>query len=340
MNKINSFTGFGKLNEVWLGATFPVDFYYDFAPEVRDAFVAITEMTNQDLDEIAQCLEANGVVVRRPVFTGNREDYLDSFGNLIKPPIMPRDNNLTLGDTLYHLRSDYKVNPWAYHLDQLALNNGKIEFGDRHSDLSCLAPPSVVRCGKDIFIDLDSHKHVMPQVSQTFINWAQQYRVHLVSTGGHSDSVFCPVREGLIISTHWLSDYSKTFPDWEVFSLPVEVPASYTNWWVPDSNVTNNSLFSRHIENKAIDWIGNYKETQFSVNMLVIDTNKVLAVNQNPKLTEFLNQQGIEVIVKDFRCKGFWDGGMHCLTCDINRSDSQIDYFPSRPKNNYLDWII
>ena len=340
MNKINSFTGFGKLNEVWLGAVYPSDFYYDFSPEVRDAFVSITEMTNQDLNDIEDCLALHGVTVKRPVFTNNREDYIDNLGNLLKPPIMPRDTNLVLGNTLYHLRSDYKVDPWQDQIDLLKSSDSKIEFGNRHSDLSCVAPPSIVRCGRDIYIDIDSHNHVMPQVSQTFLNWAKDYRVHLVSTGGHSDGVFCPVREGLIITTHWISDYSSTFPGWEVFQIPAEKATSNTNWWVPDSKITNNSLFAEHIEQKAIDWIGNYKETQFSVNMLVLDSNKVLAVNQNPKLTEFLNSKGIEVIVKDFRCKGFWDGGMHCLTCDINRSDSAVDYFPGRPNNNYLDWII
>lgn len=41
MNKVNSFTGFDKLNEVWLGGVYPSDFYYDFDPEARDAFVGI-----------------------------------------------------------------------------------------------------------------------------------------------------------------------------------------------------------------------------------------------------------------------------------------------------------
>jgi N-dimethylarginine dimethylaminohydrolase len=98
-------------------------------------------------------------------------------------------------------------------------------------------------------------------------------------------------------------------------------------------------LFAQHIEQRAIDWIGNYQETQFSVNMLVIDNRTVLAVNQNPLLTEFLASKGIEVILADFRCKSFWDGGMHCLTCDITRTGGMKDYFNDRPGINYLDWI-
>ena len=54
MNKVNSFNGFDKLNEVWLGGVYPSDFYYDFEPEIRDAFVEITEITDEDLNAVQQ----------------------------------------------------------------------------------------------------------------------------------------------------------------------------------------------------------------------------------------------------------------------------------------------
>lgn len=340
MSKINSFNGFDPLNEVWLGGVYPTEFYYDFDPAVRDAFTRITEMTIEDLNKIQQILESKNVQVRRPAFTNNRNDYIKTDGQLIKPPIMPRDTELALGNTFYHVSSGYKVDPWQLHLDSL---DGNVQYISPGDDLACLAPPSIVRCGKDLYVDIDSHQHVMPQVALPFTEWAKNYRVHLVSTGGHSDSVFCPVTEGLIITTHWLNDYSQTFPNWEIFKLPKEInfiAGQDRNWWVPDQQVSTNSLFAQHIEERAINWIGNYQETQFSVNMLIIDNKTVLAVNQNPKLTDFLTKKGIEVIISDFRCKGFWDGGLHCLTCDINRTGTMKNYFPDRPNHNYLDWIV
>ncbi len=342
MTKVNAYNGFDPLIEVWLGAVYPVDFYYDFESEVRDALTKITEMTMQDLAKISKLLESKNIKVQRPTFTNNRNDYIGNNSQLIKPPIMPRDTDLSLGDKFYHLRSDYKVDPWGQQISEMINNGVDVQIAPTGTDLSCLCPPSIVRCGRDLYIDIDSHSHVMPQVSLTFTEWAKHYRVHLVSTGGHSDSVFCPVTEGLIVTTHWLDEYSKTFPDWEVFKMPLEqnhIADVEQNWWVPDAQISNNSLFAKHIEQRALDWIGNYQETQFSVNMLVIDEKTVLAVNQNPLLTEFLINKGIEVIVADFRCKGFWDGGMHCLTCDISRLGGIKDYFPNRPNSNYLDWI-
>lgn len=346
MSKVNSFAGFGRLNEVWLGATYPVDFYYDFDTEIRDAFVEITEITNEDLDAIQRILQQRNVKVQRPTFTNNRDDYVNAqTGFLIKPPIMPRDTELSLGNEFYHLRCDYRVDPWQAAMDEMIVAGTKVHTGPTGTDLSCLSPPSVVRCGQDIYIDINTHEHVMPQVASIFVDWSRNHRVHLVSTGGHSDSVFCPIAPGLIISTHWLkaSAYSKTFPGWEIFQLPQECPpiaGKDNNWWVPNSRATDNIKFAEHIEARSLDWVGNYQETQFSANMLVIDDKTVLSVNQNPLLTEFLNKKGIEVIIADFRAKSFWDGGMHCLTCDINRSNELKDYFPHRPQINYLDWIL
>jgi hypothetical protein len=342
MSKINAFNGFDPLAEVWLGGVYPTEFYQDFDSEVRDAFEQITEMTTEDLGKIQKVLELKNIQVQRPHFSSNRDDYLNDRGILIKPPIMPRDTELSLGNAFYHLRSDYKVDPWKKQIDAMLANGVDIKVGPSGNDLSCLQPPSIVRCGNDLYVDIDSHKHVMPQISSTLIEWAKQYRVHLISTGGHSDGVFCPIREGLIITTHWISNYEKTFPGWEVFKIPQEIngiAGSLHNWWVPNMQVSQNSLFAKHIEERAVDWVGNYQETQFSVNMLVIDEKTVLAVNQNPLLTEFLTKKGIEVIIADFRCKGFWDGGMHCLTSDIARISSIKNYFPTRPNNNYLDWI-
>lgn len=345
MTTVNAHNGFDKLTEVWLGDTYPVDFYYDFDTEIRDAFIEITEITKQDLNKIQDILTERNITVQRPEFTDNRQDYVDQRTQiLMKPPIMPRDTELALGNEFYHLRADYKVDPWHKQISEMMRDNIVVHIGETGTDLSCMCPPSIVRCGKDIYIDITTHEHVMPQIASTFIEWSKHYRVHLISTGGHSDGMFCPVSEGLIVSTHWLNtaDYASTFPDWEIFNLVKEIPpteGAANNWWVPDSISTNSSLFAEHIETRAMDWIGNYKETQFSVNMLILDNKTVLAVNQNPLLSEFLDKKGFEVIIADFRAKSFWDGGMHCLTCDVSRLGHKTDYFPQRPNTTYLDWL-
>ena len=68
VTKVNAYNGFDPLTEVWLGAVYPVDFYYDFESEVRDALTKITEMTMQDLAKISKLLESKNIKVQRPTF--------------------------------------------------------------------------------------------------------------------------------------------------------------------------------------------------------------------------------------------------------------------------------
>lgn len=340
--KANSFCGFDPLEEVWLGDTYPMDFYYDLAPDIRSACQKITEITKEDLDRFQTTLESLGVTVRRPVFSSNREDYLNPDGMLVKPPITPRDNHLTLGNEFYHLRmDDYLVDPWQSEIDRMKSEGVLIHYGPRHSDLGCLAPPSIVRVGRDIYVDTTTHSHIWNIISPTFIEWSRHYRVHLCDTGGHSDGVFCPVKEGVIIATHWLENYEQTFPGWEVFVLPKEIHYQSPNnsWWISDSEVTNNQSFADHIQQKALDWVGNYAETQFSVNMLVVDQHTVISANANQEMSKFLKKHHVDVVVCDFRAKTFWDGGAHCVTCDIRRAGQKRDIFPQRSHHNGLDWL-
>jgi hypothetical protein len=339
---VNSFTGFDPLKEVWLGDTYPIDFYHDLPDKLKSVWQKITDITKEDLSNLQDTLESMGVRVQRPQFSSNREDYVNANGLLVKPPITPRDTHLTLGTEFYHLRmNDYVKDPWQSEIDKMHLAGVSVHYGPRHSDLGCLAPPSVVRVGRDIYVDTTTHLHVWNIISPTFIQWSRDYRVHLCDTGGHSDGVFCPVKERVIIATHWLENYANTFPGWDVYVLPKETchQSQNNSWWIPDNEINNNHSFAEHIQQRASDWVGNYSETQFSVNMLVIDQNTVVAANPNLELRRFLDKHHINVIVCDFRAKTFWDGGIHCITCDIQREGHKRDIFPQRPDTPYLDWL-
>ena len=337
-NRVNSFTGFQPLKEVWLGDCYPAHFYNHLSNQVQDAFGLITEWTQQDLARIQAVLEAEGVLVQRPEFTSTVEHYVNSLGQLVKPPICPRDNSMTLGNEFYHLRSQ-TPDPWHKQIQNFK-QHGVVVHQGRDHPADCISPPSVVRMGRDLYIDYDTHAPMWNMASNILTEWAKTYRVHVCSTGGHSDGVFCPVAPGTIVATHYLSQYSKTFPDWKVFHLP-EPGGNLWNgtWHVENNTVMTNAGFADHITQYAFDWVGNFRETVFEANMLVINPTHVLAIKQDPQMFSWLSQQGIRVTYCDFRCRSFWDGGLHCLTTDIVREGSCEDYFPARPDLNYLDWL-
>jgi hypothetical protein len=59
-------------------------------------------------------------------------------------------------------------------------------------------------------------------------------------------------------------------------------------------------------------------------NLLCIDS-----VNAYDPLYEELEKHGVTVHALPWRTRGFWDGGMHCITLDIRRKSTIQDYFPN-----------
>jgi len=332
---INSHFGFTPLKEVWLGDCYPVSFYDHLPNQVADPLRKITEWAKEDLTKLQLFLESRGIKVRRPSF-GSIENYVGKNGQLPRPPITPRDHYLTLGNTLYslHAHLTYPNDPWKNVLDEYKQSGFQVESPIDKS-VNCLCPPSLVRIGKDLYLDKDSHPHVWGFICQWMVETADEYRVNICETGGHSDGVFCPVAPGVLVTSHYKYDYAKSFPDWDVFRLPQNLHnfGQPKNWWVADEQINNNHSFSQHILQHAQDWIGNAKETVYEVNMLVLDEHNVIAMKEYEPLDEWLHSKGITVHHFDFRTRNFWDGGWHCLTLDIDRKDTKMDLFPDRGSN-------
>jgi hypothetical protein len=324
---INSHDSWSKLEEVWLGDVYPVEWYEHLDPEVRDVFQKLTEITQEDLKTIQHKLESFGVTVQRPQY--NNIDLYLKDDNLIKPDICPRDNYIVIGNQLLH---PYTGAPAWQHT-----------FERYHQDDRCLVGPgtnhiihgaNVVRVGRDIIIDRDIFDY---KYEGQFGN----YRVDLVANGGHMDGCFAILKPGLILANHYFDDYERTFPEWEIIQLdnPTYGAAPSTGYQQSypvyngkfyDTTVGNNRMFNEHIIKHAQDWVGCYTETFFELNCLVIDEQNVIMLAENELLAETLARHGITVHWVPFRTRSFWDGAMHCLTVDIRRQSSIVDYFPDR----------
>ena len=330
--RICSHSGFQPLREVWLGDVYPETFYNQFDTETQDIFGRITEMTRQDLNLCQQTLQNLGITVRRPSFTCV-DDYLDHKGQLIKPPITPRDWAITIGETLYILPQYASgVEPYQDAIDLYRADGQQVQILSRDAtdcDSMCWLPfPSIVRVGHDLYVDYDKNNSICDLAVEEF---AKHYRVHVTHTGDHSDGVFCPVQPGQIFSTHYRQTYDKTFPGWDVHFLTDTTRHRSNgfngNWWLPGFDYPS-------LNKKLIDfgrsWLGNSQETVFEVNMLVVDEYNVLCIAEDDRACRKLEQLGITPHVVDFKTRGFWDGGIHCLTLDICRDGNKKDYWPNR----------
>jgi hypothetical protein len=324
---INSHNSWSQLQEVWLGDVYPAAWYEHLDPEVRDVFQELTAITQEDLHIIQQTLESIGVVVRRPVYN-NMDDYVFN-GVLTKPQICPRDQFVTVGNTLwYHI--DH-ICPWQSIVDEYLEDSTSAVKINHNVNIN---GANIVRVGRDIIIDRDIFDF-------EYANTFPDYRVHLVDNGGHMDGCFAILKPGLILANHYFDDYERTFPGWEIIMLDnptyhvapstgyrQSYPAYNGKFWDPAVNTTRS--FNEHVIQHALDWVGDYRETYFELNCLVINEQNIVMLGHNEALEKELAQHNITVHWVPFRARSFWDGAMHCLTVDIRRQSSIEDFFPDR----------
>jgi len=330
MSLVNSHTGFQPLEEVWLGDVYPDSYYDNLDPELRDVVLKISDITRQDLAKIQQTIESFGVKVCRPVFN-SVDDFVDASGNLIKPPITPRDWALALGDHLYVLpQYESQHEPFREHIQrygkQATVLNRFAEDTKDQEDWCYMSFPSIVRVGKDIFIDYYDKERTYRVANNLVSNG---YRVHLSTTRDHSDAVFAVLKPEQILATHYRQHYNVGFPDWNVIHLKDTTSFNEYNgkWWVDGVDLQH---FNNMMTSKFNSWLGNPAETVFEVNCLVIDESNVLVIAQDDEVCRQLEEIGITPHVVDFKARGFWDGGLHCLTLDIRRTGKCEDYWPHR----------
>ena len=357
MPLINSFTNWGKLEEVWLGDCYPAAWYDHLPSEVRDVFYELTEKTKQDLTIIENKIKEFGVVVQRPRYT-NIERFLNhGTGQLLKPEITPRDQYLVAGNCF--IGGGLKHNAWVHLIDQYRTDPSvQVLQIPRLSSLGHISGANTVRTGRDIYLDIfyrhaanlsgsaeldntaieEFHQHIVPHFDQ--------YRIHLLNNGGHVDGCFAAIAPGVLLTSAYFDDYERTFPGWKKINIfkpefwnkaRRSTPNRNGKWWESGSHHSHDHAFNDHVIKHALDWVGNYTETYFEVNCLVIDEKNVLILGENDTVFRELERHGITAHSLPFRTRTFWDGGLHCLTLDIRRQDSiDVDVFPDRDQKIYM----
>jgi hypothetical protein len=342
---INSYTNWAPLQEVWLGDVYPASWYNHLSHEIRDCFHEITEKTQQDLAVIQRKLEELGVHVVRPEYN-NIEQFMDPRGYLRKPEITPRDNYVVYQNSLLGWVNDQS--PWKSALDRYRQDSRcNIDCPPALDHLGWICGANTVRAGQDLYLDIINGRNKNSSLQQKHQEFEEKVaplwpnsRIHLLENGGHVDGCFAVAKPGVLITSRYFDDYDRTFPDWHRINITEPEffdrrhtafragPGKNGKWHM--QGMTNKLAFQDHVIQHALDWIGDYTETFFEVNCLVVDEKNILMLGENEKVAAELGRHGITVHWMPFRTRTFWDGGLHCLTLDIRRQDSAVDLFPER----------
>lgn len=340
---IQSHSQFQPLKEIMLGGIYPDSFFDHMDNKTQDICCYINELTRKDLSNIKTVLESFQVHVVEPKFH-KVDDYLDEKDNLIRPPITPCDYYLVLNDTLYVIpQYDSGVDPYQHAIDKWKNNNQKVVVLDRNKPdpMVWCSFASVVRLGQDIIIDHDPGD---PQRKKYNLEYAEQlakhYTVHVSDTGDHLDSVFCPIKPGLLLSSHYHTNH-ELFEGWEILQLKDRTDVNRAllpdkaQWWLPEVNYAHYNI---NVLSVAEKWLGNPVETVFDVNNVVIDEDNILMNECDDQTLQRLETLGVNVHWASLQTKFFWDAGLHCLTRDTHRLGDRLNYWPNR-KHKEINWV-
>lgn len=278
-------------------------------PKVTDAFRLIPELSKEDL-----------VMDPCPLpFTAS--DYE-------KLPQLVKEFGIVLGAVP---SKDF----WKPMIDKVKAQQNEIIFG------AGINSATLTRVGKDLYHGMWDYEHpgIVEKRQSIREGLFPEYRNHIVNSFGHTDGNFCPVVPGLLFSIIDDIDYGSGFPDWEVVYLSGESwdkvrpflnlkQKNKGKWWVPGEEY--NDDFTDFVENWLNHWVGYVEESVFDVNILVIDQKNVICNGYNKLVFDALERHGVTPHVINFRHRYFWDGGLHCITSDLDRDGTMQDYFPER----------
>ena len=207
--------------------------------------------------------------------------------------------------------------------------------------------PCYTLVGRDIYVD-NYGCELRDDQAELLLDNVANLRINKLNIGGHNDGCFHTLKPGAILSLQEIQIYHDTFPGWDVCFLPDQSWSKVQGflklknqvggkWWLPGEE--DNNEFTNFVETWLQDWVGYVEETVFDVNVLVLDEHHVcVSQDDNEQVNEFLKKHKMEPVYVPWRHRYFWDGGLHCITLDLEREGSQEDYFPERGDTGVIDY--
>jgi N-dimethylarginine dimethylaminohydrolase len=228
---------------------------------------------------------------------------------------------------------------WWSPVTELVKSAGNPIIKNQYHDILNQIPSNgITRIGKDLFFGISESADI-DKIKKLTEHFFPDYRNHIVTTGGHIDGCFTPVKPGLIVSIQDMPTYATTFPGWEVVYLAGESwdkvqpfldlkRKNQGRWWIKGSEYDTELI--DYVETWLQDWVGYVEESVFDVNILVIDQQNVIVNSYNKQAFDAFERHGVTPHICPLRHRYFWDGGIHCVTLDLDRDGVQQDWFPER----------
>ena len=335
MIPIKGYATFHPLKHCWIGSGFKAEWFSELFldKKILDPLKRIADETEEDYQKLDEILKSAGVKTYRSFL--DREKF-KSLHKIKRPPVNPRDHFAVIGEKIYCI-GGLEEGQFQLFVDVLKqIDRKNMLIATRNPEQRAVSTATICRVGKDIWWDMDQYTEING-VNKYKTIWEEEgFRVHTTNKGHHTDSCFCVVKPGCIVSLYDIQDYKKEFPGWDVLYVPDQSWDKVSpflkmkdkvggRWWLKGEE--HNDQLIEFVNTWLNDWVGYVEETVFDVNMLSIDENTIICNNYNKEVFAHFKKHKVEPIIFNFRHRYFWDGGVHCITQDLYREGTMEDYF-------------
>ncbi len=346
-------TNWDPLEEVIVGDCYAVGQFDNFIPiGLRDDFNRILTETKEDLDNLSLLLTKLGVKVHRPSVIAYRQavDFEDFVVSMPMSPVVPRDQYLAYGDTIYQT---YTSMPDRY-LDSRGYYDIFYQLYNQGYNWISMPPPNLKNLeefpqfwskGGEVYRALNNrllwHAATMFKCGDAIIvnssgpgtqkglEWMRRNipdcnfisNTNTISNNwGHIDHGFFMINDDVVVCAekNFVPECLRSKKLIE-FAKVLKQDNTVSAYF---SQLSENTEYQRGVErlkNYVTQWNGYEQEVFFDTNVLVVDPNNIVVSSIPEKMIKVLEYYGVNVHVCHQRHGFFWDSGIHCATLDLKR---------------------
>jgi len=333
-------TEWDRLTKVVVGDT-TTDFKTD-NNQVDGYLAKILEETKEDFDSLATLLKSFGIEVYRPTVSSSAENVM--------PPMVPRDQYLVYGDCIYStftsMKERYYDQYFYYNIftelfkqgynwiqqpipdipklqnDEVWFTKGVEIYQERYKEKLLLHTATASKTGDCLILN---HEGPGTKLGQEWLRRNLPRGTNIVDNVGTSSNGW-----GHIDQCWFMTDDETVVcltKDWvpvclqnkRVIEIKDYVSFPDLSRYVSDMKASGGKFTEAWMQKWFGEWRGYAQDVCFDTNVLVLDHNKILLSNPQPKLEKYLESQGIECYSTRLRHGLFWESGVHCCTLDLER---------------------
>lgn len=343
--KVNCWNEYDTLKTIILGNVYDIDRVpIIYSGKDQDSFQKIVEQTHEELSNIKLILEQHGVKVLQPRQPLHYSDVDSASQKHHTPLINMRDFHMAYGNVFFMTHGSYLHRRYQHYWiedivnelitnDDLVLsanepcitkqewidkklrgNNWFKSYTEVFKDKNLLHTAAILKYNKIAFMSRQPGSDIGKKWIQNWLTCLGVKEFVYVGDFGHIDHY------NSILNKDTIFTRETDNPAWRYFKNIIQVPDRAEELW----GLFENPSIKEKLNNPT-DWLyelqGHFQDFCAEANALSLDPQTVMLIFYDKEFYKKLKDiYGITAIYTPWNNRHWWGGGLHCITCDIERS--------------------